>query len=293
MLRNVPRHLRSVCMFWTLAIANLSVSVAASPPDLDDAQRLPRLVMIAPGTEIAAEPPRGWTHCVIRSVPRLVSGALDTLPDSAKTTATLFRTVILANVVSGKNGFELAKVGVGSAMPFERREVVVSSKGPATALSKLTTIESLVLNEVETEMKKGRLIARTPTFAVLKTPGTVLASGRHLDVDLCYAVCVNPASGALRTFCWAVPENSSKPPREIIAMPPKARFDCAVDVAVSRSIGPLSLSWTFAMIKLPPGQALPVSASLGREISGLAAGQTDPRELERTVTSQVEHISRR
>ncbi|HEY2156533.1 MAG TPA: hypothetical protein VGH33_12955, partial [Isosphaeraceae bacterium] len=59
---------------------------------------LPRLVHIAPGTPVDGALPEGWTARVVRSVPRLASGAIATLPDSAKTTATLFRTTILAEV---------------------------------------------------------------------------------------------------------------------------------------------------------------------------------------------------
>ncbi len=115
---------------------------------------------MAPGTEIATEAPRGWTHRVIRSVPRLASGALETLPDSAKTTATLFRTMIATEVVRRDSGYALARIGLANAMPFEGREIVVSPKGPKPALDSLTTVQSLVLRELSSEMERGRLIAR-------------------------------------------------------------------------------------------------------------------------------------
>ena len=39
-----------------------------------------KLISIAPGTEIANQPPKGWSHLVIKSIPRLASGDLETLP---------------------------------------------------------------------------------------------------------------------------------------------------------------------------------------------------------------------
>src|ERR1700722_11691015 len=57
----------------------------------------PRLVLLAAGTRIGDTPPEGWTHSVLRSMPRLKSGDLDTLPTAATKTATMFRTAILAD----------------------------------------------------------------------------------------------------------------------------------------------------------------------------------------------------
>jgi hypothetical protein len=230
---------------------------------------------------------------VIRSVPRLTSGALNSLPDSAKSTATLFRTVVATEVVKREAGFELARVGVGNAIPYQGREVIVSPVGPKYALNSLSTIESMVLSEVQAETDRGRLVANTPTFAVLRTPATVLIEGRHQAVDLHYAFCVNSQSGAQKTLCWAVRAGSQAAPKEIIMIPPKADFDCKLDVAVTRRVGPVPLSWSFAMTTLPPGQATPLSEPLGRLIASVAAGKSPAAELERAFAALPVKLTRR
>jgi hypothetical protein len=266
---------------------------AADMPRLKNEAMLPQLVLMAPGTEILSDGPRGWTHPVVRSAPRLASGAIDTLPDSAKTTATLFKTFIATDVVRRDSGYVLNRVGLANAIAFEGREIVISPKGPKAAIDSLTTIQSIVLRELNSEMERGRLIARTPTFALLRSPAIVLVGGRHQAVDLHYAFSVNPQTGAQKTLCWGVMAGSTSAPREIIAMPSKASFDCALDVAVSRRIGPLPLTWSFAMTSLPPGKAMAVSESLGRVIPIVAAGQKPAADLEWALGAIKVNLSRK
>ncbi len=78
--------------------------------------RRAELVRIAPGTLVGDQPPRMWSHLVIKSLPRLASGDLETLPRSAFRTAALMRTVILADVgrsAEDPTRFALRRVGVG------------------------------------------------------------------------------------------------------------------------------------------------------------------------------------
>ena len=49
----------------------------------------PKMVHIPPGTHVGRTPPKGWSHLVVKSLPRLASGDLGTLPSSAARTATL------------------------------------------------------------------------------------------------------------------------------------------------------------------------------------------------------------
>lgn len=76
----------------------------------------PKLVYLRTGTLVSDKPPEGWSHLVVKSIPRLASGDRGTLPKGSTETATKFRTVILASVrpldVDEKD-FELEQIGVG------------------------------------------------------------------------------------------------------------------------------------------------------------------------------------
>src|SRR5258707_5823461 len=69
----------------------------------------PELVSLDPGTQLDQALPPGWTHLVVKSVPRLESGDLESLPEMARGTAALFRTAILA---------EVKPIGEGPQAPY-------------------------------------------------------------------------------------------------------------------------------------------------------------------------------
>jgi hypothetical protein len=252
------------------------------PRRLDDAAG-PRLVPLAPGTTIDGKTSDGWTDRVIRSVPRLASGEIATLPDSARVSATLFRTAVLAEVGRGARGYELRAVGVGNGVPFRGREVVVTPDGPAEVRAALSTVERIVANAAYDELNRGRLAAATPTFALLRTPARLLIDGSHKHVDLYYAILADPESGAVRSLNWATLPGKPAPPRRLTALSPDLAFDCPLDVAVDGKIGPLNVRWSFAMAVLPPGRKVELSAEVARLIEATADGRGDAGALEKAL----------
>ena len=92
----------------------------------------PKLVPLQPGLLIGDKPPEGWSHLVVKSIPRLASGEKDSLPNGSAKTAAYFRTVILANVKPvdvDEKEFELTQIGVGICVPRkgEEKDVVVAA----------------------------------------------------------------------------------------------------------------------------------------------------------------------
>jgi hypothetical protein len=258
----------------------------------DDGTGLPQLARLEPGLSIAGAIPKGWTHRVIRSLPRLASGEVATLPDSAKASATLFRTLILAQVTMGPRGHALSWVGVGNAVPFGGREVVITPEGPEDVRASLSTVERIVANAADSELNRGRIVARSPTFALFRTPAKLVIDATHRDVDLYYALLVDPETGVLKTLTWATPAGEPPRPRRVVALPPDATFDCALDVAVTGKVGPLNVSWSFAMADLPEGRRIDVPADAVRSIGEVAAGRGEPTTLERILRGLAEPARR-
>jgi hypothetical protein len=243
----------------------------------------PRLVMLAPGTVVDGDLSSDWSDRVIRSVPRLASGKTATLPVSAKNAATLFRTVILADVAREREGYRLRSVGVGNAIPFSGREVVVTPDGPDDARETLSTIESIVCKKAFEELGRGRLVAATPTFALLLTPARLVVRGKHEEVDLYYAMIVDPKSGDVRTLNWATLPGQHKPPVQVTLLPSDAAFDCGLDVTVTRKLGPWSVAWSFAMASLPPGRRIAVTPGASDVIRNQNGGDGDSVALEKAL----------
>lgn len=225
---------------------------------------LPILVHLEPGAEVGKGVPIGWTHRVVRSVPSLASGDLETLPGSAEETATRFRTVITAEVVgqgTRAEPYRLARVGVGNAVPVDGRELVVSTTGPREVMEVLGVVDRVVLLTAESTLKRGILASRSPTFALFRTPTVLVVDGEHREVDLHYAILVDPRTGSLSTLCWPRPEGDSKAPESLVRLAPGLSFDAKLDVRVTRRIGPAAVAWSFALIGPPPGPRIRMSAS--------------------------------
>jgi hypothetical protein len=254
----------------------------------------PRLVFLKPGLRIAKKPPKDWTHLVFKSIPRLFSGDLGTLPAGSKKTATLFRTVLLANVKPvdfNEKDFELTQIGLGLCIPDPQDEdqdiVVTADTLDALGLRHLTTVQRMVLDAAGEEMAEGRILARTATFALFRSPITVLdpgPAGRHSKANIHYALCVNRTTGKLDVLCWTVKPDSTAQPAlaSMVKLKTAVVFQCDLDVHAKRILGTVPFSWSFAMRELPPGAKLPVPPASGARIVAATRRpvDTDPDKLE-------------
>ncbi len=255
----------------------------------------PRLERLSAATRVGDTPPDGWTHLVIRSVPRLASGEWRDLPEVGKKTATMFRTAIVADVqpLGIDKEYILSRVGIAMCVPSrdgKSEDVVVSSDRLEALGMKLSTVEQMVLEAAENELSESRIVAYTSTFALLRSPVTLLVGGKHRKVDLYYAFCVDSTTGRMRVGTWSMwPKDVKKqpPPPAIIDLAPKTTFDCELDVQAKRVLGTVPYSWDFAIRKLPDGRAvlLKGNKALGEKIVAITKhpNEVDTAEFERML----------
>ncbi len=256
----------------------------------------PRLVQLTAATRIGDAPPEGWSHVVLRSVPRLASGDWRDLPQMGNQAATMFRTVILADVqpLGLDKQFILSRVGLAMCVPArdgKDDDIVIASDRVEALGMRLSTVEQMVLDAAEAELAESRIIAFTSSFALMRSPVTLVVAGKHHKVDLYYAFCVDPTTGRLRVGVWSMwPGDVKKqpPPPSVIDLAPKTKFDCALDVQAKRVVG-IPISWSFAIQKLPPGHAIPIKGNkpMGEKIVAITKHPSDvnSEEFERMLRS--------
>jgi hypothetical protein len=249
-------------------------------PGQDQGSEGPRLVMIPSGTTVDGRLPSEWTERVIRSVPRLASGEIETLPASGRKSATLFRTIILAQVAGKTGAYRLQSLGLGNAVPFKGHEVVVTPEGPPDVRRSFSAVEKLVAGVAYKELTRARIVCRTPTFALLRTPSRLVVGGAHAEVELYYAVLVEPGTGRLMTLNFSVRSGVAAIPPRITRLTRDQTFDCGLDVAVDGKLGPVNLSWSFAMAAPPPGRMIVVPPSMARAAEAPLEGRSDAAGLE-------------
>jgi hypothetical protein len=166
--------------------------------------------------------------------------------------------------------------------------VVVADRLQALGLQ-LSWVQKIVLDTCETEMKEGRIIAQTPTFALFRSPVTVVVTGKeHRKVNLNYAFCVERTTGKLDVGLWtsALESRAVKAPTALVRLGSNPIFDCRMDVQPTKVFGvKVPVSWSFAMSCLPEGRAVRIPPALGELIAATARrpSESDPYELERAL----------
>ncbi len=253
----------------------------------------PELVRVAPGTIVGGTIPPGWSDCILRTILHLKSGDVDSLPELALDTATRFRTVLLADVRRVPNtqaDYQLHRVGVGLTLIHQGRDTVVSSSTLNSLGVETSLLDKLVLKRAEQEMARGRLAARTPTFALYDAAVELAEGPRHRSIFLRYAMLVDRRSGRLQTVVWPIAANPSErvAPRQIILLEPSTVFQCGVHVLAHRTLGGVPYAWNFAMASLPPGRVLPMPQELRRWSIGEAKTPRDCTEIEGQIRRAIE-----
>ncbi|WP_148596325.1 hypothetical protein [Aquisphaera giovannonii] len=239
----------------------------------------------------ADRPPRGWTHLVSKSIPKLETGDLDTVSQQAHVIASRVRPVIAAELESadGEPGsrWRLVRVGMGLCAPAaaEGEDVVVTASKVEGTRGGWTTKERLILTAMAYETSKATLVAATPTFALVKTPVNSLVGGSHRKLDSYHAILVDPRTGALRTLVWQVPDDAGSARPGSATIPARLMdapvFSCPMDVHATKLPGNIPVAWSFAIRGLPPGIDIAIPASLMESL-----GRPDP---DGTAASRLEY----
>jgi len=246
----------------------------------------PRLVHLKAGTRVT-DPFEGWSHLVVKSVPRLASGETNTLPGWAAESAERFRTAIVVDVRSGSDsepGYRLERIGVGMCAPASSgADRVVRADAPIPADVRLNRLERQVLAVSDGELIQGRLVATTPTFALYRTPARLVIDGRQEAVRLFYAFRVDPDRGTLDAAVFALARDRAQrqAPRTIRVLDRSPVFDCALDVRAIRVAGVVPVNWEFAMTALPSGVDLETPEGLGSLLIQADDARADAERLER------------
>jgi hypothetical protein len=255
-----------------------------------------RLVHLKPGCRLGPDgPPAGWTHLVLKSIPTLKTGDLDTVSQQAFATATRIRPVIVANVrrESAGSSFRLEQIGVGLCAPQADPEtdIVVSASSVEGTEGSWTTKQRLILTAMAMETSRARLVAATPTFALLRTPVTFLLSGVHRNVDVCYALLVAPHTGELWTLVWVDASgtdatSSAQPVARLFTAPV---FESPLDVSATKILGNIPVSWSFAIRELPPGADVPLPPQLTTLLDGESIDEARASEIEQAFSALLEN----
>jgi hypothetical protein len=170
---------------------------------------------IAPGTVVERGPPAGWSHLVIKSLPRVKGSEVPKLPknplvsrdETARRVGWMF-TVFTADVVEERHGahkrHRLRAIGLGLGANVNGRDTVLTVDWARETGTKIDEIQKLTLTTGYNVQKQSRVVLHGPSFALVDTPVTFRCGTTNRAVRFRYALLVDAPTGRLDVLCWRI-----------------------------------------------------------------------------------------
>lgn len=204
---------RRIVAIGIAIVALFSVSVWAVWPrpvgvpswitDYDIAVRAPQT--IAPGTVIDRSPPAGWSHLVLKSLPRVRDEHRSKLNGLTVRMAAWMFTAIVADVrrIEEPNGrFHLRSVALGLGAAAEGRDTIVTPETAEQFGIEMNWFKREILKTGYETQAQSRLVVHGPTFGLMDTPVSYRCGERNRSVRFRYALLVDGLSGRLDVLVW-------------------------------------------------------------------------------------------
>ncbi len=230
-----------------------------------------KLVLVPPGTIVGKTAPKGWSHLILKSYPRIATEDRNLVSPSTYQLASLVFTSIMARVetIPGSNPprFALGDIGLGLGTKVRGQEMVLSPETQARLGANLGLQERIVLSECYKRQAMARSIVRTDTMAVFDTHAVIDHNGRHRLSRMRYAVLLDPRSGQIATLSWGVDLDQQQQPRvactDLEWLPPNKVDDCVLYVDPNQFTLGIPNDIAFAVNRPPKGQAqIPLTQDL-------------------------------
>ena len=168
---------------------------------------------IAPGTVVDRSAPAGWSHLVIKSLPRVRPSEVSRVPSvpvvgrdlTVRMVAWMF-TAFAADVVKEEQGghtrYRLRAIGLGLGTSVNGRDVVLTVETARQHGAEMNWIKDEVLKTGYRIQGQAVVPVHGASFALLDTPVIVRCGDKHRTIRYRYALLVDTATGALDVLLW-------------------------------------------------------------------------------------------
>src|SRR5262249_2603636 len=239
------------------ALGALAPAARSAPP-----VAAPRFELIQPGTVIGKDPPKGWSHLIIKSHPRIRPEDLRQVsPLTAELAGFLF-TAFVANVdeerAGGEVRYRLGAIAFGVGTSINGRDTIISPATQQRLGANVGLLGGQVLAKVYDGQQNVRLAGFTRTMALVDTPMVMLRGNRHRPIVIRYALLVDAGTGRLETLAWLLDRDDrggyQGPASALEWLPPGKISDAVLRVDPSEITLGVPSDIAFALVRIPEGQ---------------------------------------
>jgi hypothetical protein len=165
-----------------------------------------RLDLIEPGTVVEKEAPKGWTHLIAKSRPRLGAGDVDKVPARVVASSNTVFTALLAKVERerGEGRYRLARLAAGVGVKVDGKDTIVTPETRKKWGVNLPLLGRMALDRSYDKLQEAVWVARSDTMAVFDAPGQMVLEGRHRAVVIRSAVLLDDKTGRLEPLVWMI-----------------------------------------------------------------------------------------
>ncbi len=246
---------------------------------------------IAPGTVVGRGPPDGWSHLVIKSLPRVKPGEEKHVPAPlglgreriVRQVSWMF-TAFAADVVPERQGehtrYRLRAIGLGLGATVNGRDIVLTVDSAEQLGCSLAWYEKETLSTGYRIQQQARVVVHGPSFALLDTPVTFRCGTKNRMIRYRYALIVDPPTGRLDVLAWRLgdAEGCSDLSRAVLLHP--NTIDEA-ELIPDPSAGDIPNEKTFGVDELPPFRLeVPLPPELAGPVSQTKFTPDEARALE-------------
>jgi hypothetical protein len=237
--------------------------------DYDVSARPPEL--IPAGTVVGTGPPEGWSHLVIKSLPRVRPGAESRIPTLFRSRTVGMMTWMFTGFVAdvrpetrgGETRYQLNKVALGLGTSVNGRDVIITPETARAHGVELDWITKEILQKGYKTQELAKIVAHSSAFALVDTPVWFHFGEKNRLIRFRYALLVDSASGRLDVLVWPLdPEGGAAPETVVLLNPdqinpaeliPDPRGFNEIGVAKDSAFGVDSLPPHRAQFVLPTG----------------------------------------
>ncbi|MBX9580801.1 MAG: hypothetical protein K2X87_10880 [Gemmataceae bacterium] len=263
------------------------------PPDwaaeYDTEARPPE--QIAPGTVVGTSAPEGWSHLVIKSLPRVREDQRAGLPSLTVEKASWMFTVFAADVVPEQHGpharYRLRAAGLGlGAAAKGKGDVVLTSDTGRKLGAEMGLFGGLILDKGYEVQRRAVVAVLGPTMGLVDTPVWFKCGVGNKLIRYRYALLPDPATGRLDILMWSLGADGAScgALAEVVRIAPNTidAAELVVDRTKVNAFGAPSED-AFAVERFPPGKRQPLPPDLRPLAAQTRFTPDQARELERRL----------
>src|SRR5262245_39471786 len=216
------RRLVFVAMGLAVAAGLIAWAVRPSPvatpawvADYDLTARTPEL--LPPGTIVGQSAPAGWSHLVIKSLPRVRPDEESKVPPLARSQTvrmtrwmfTAFAADVRQEAIANETRHHLRAVALGLGTSVGGRDVIITPETAAANGVQLDWITETILKKGYETQRLAMVVIHGPTFGLVDTPVWYRCGQTNRLIRFRYALLVDRKTGRLDTLVWSLDTEGS------------------------------------------------------------------------------------